>query len=95
MIISDLNYLENTSEEVIGGFDFTATKNVAIVANINENININKNVNSNLNISGFLATAETQATATGNAAVAEVFSFTTAGGGVAAANGLSISAAKP
>ncbi|MEH1968580.1 hypothetical protein [Nostoc sp.] len=94
MIISDLNYLENTSEEVIGGYDFTASKNVAIVANITETINISKNVTSNLNLSGYLATAEGQAYAVGNATVAEVYSFSTAGNGSSAANSLSISAAK-
>lgn len=39
MIISDLNYLENTSEEIFGG----------IGVNINSNFSLNKTVTANVN----------------------------------------------
>jgi hypothetical protein len=39
MIISDLNYLESTSEDIFGG----------IGVNINSNFNLNKNVVANVN----------------------------------------------
>ncbi len=94
MIISDLNYLENTSEEVLGGFTFTATKNVNIVANINETVNIRKNVTANVVISGNIATAEGQATAFGNNTIAEVFSFTNTDGNSSAANSFAVSATR-
>ncbi len=91
MIISDLNYLENTSEEVLGGYTFTATKNINIVANINETVVIKKNVTSSVVLSGNLATAEGQATAFGNNTIAEVFSFTNTDEGSSAANSFSVS----
>jgi len=97
MIISDLNYLENTSEEVLGGtsstgsFKVTAIKKVNIVADINENLNIKKNVNSNVVLKGNLATAETQATAFGPHTIAQVFSFTNTDAKSSSANGYSVS----
>ncbi|MEH2414191.1 hypothetical protein [Nostoc sp.] len=97
MIISDLNYLENTSEEVLGGtsstgsFNVAAIKNVAIVADVNEKFNINKNVKSNVVIKGSLATAETQATAFGPNTIAQVFSFTNTDVNSSSANGFSVS----
>ncbi|MBG1265062.1 hypothetical protein [Nostoc sp. WHI] len=92
MIISDLNYLENTSEEVLGGFSFVATKNVAIVIKVNETIVINKNVTSNVKLVGSVATAEGQATASGNNTLAEVFSFTDTTPKSSSSNSLAISA---
>ena len=96
MIISDLNYLENTSEEVLGGntASFTARKNVSIVVRVNEAININKNVKANVQINGNVATAEGQATAFGNNTLAEVFSFTNTDKNSSAANSFSTSATK-
>ncbi|MGF1935086.1 MAG: hypothetical protein RM347_011885 [Nostoc sp. ChiQUE02] len=78
MIISDLNYLENTSEEVIGGATFTANKNVNIVVNVNEKINITKNITSYVSLTGNVATAESGATAFGNNTLAESFGFANA-----------------
>ena len=92
MIISDLNYLENTSEEVLGGFSFVATKNVAIVIRVNESIVINKNVTSVVNLRGSVATAEGQATASGNNTLAEVFSFADTTANSSSANSLAVSA---
>ncbi|MEH1860420.1 MAG: hypothetical protein V7L21_21015 [Nostoc sp.] len=54
MIISDLNYLENTSEEVIGGtFTFF------------ENLFVKKTVTSTFKATGNLGTSEGSANATG------------------------------
>ncbi len=69
MIISDLNYLENTSEEIFGGrgininSTFTLNKNVAANVNINENFNKNFNANTagiNGNVAEVLGTADAQ-----------------------------------
>lgn len=95
MIISDLNYLEVATEEVVGGFAFTATKTVNIGVVVTETININKTVNSTVNITGNLATAESGATALGNNSLAEAFAFTFTGNGTSAANAFSVSATKP
>ncbi|MEH1901929.1 MAG: hypothetical protein V7L04_11075 [Nostoc sp.] len=92
MIISDLNYLEITSEEVLGGYNFVATKNVNIVANLTETVNINKNVKSTVTVKGNLANSESQATALGNNTLAETFGFTNTDSNSSAANSLSISA---
>jgi len=69
MIISDLNYLENTSEEILGGRGtninnfYTATKTV--VATVNETFT--KTVTTNLNgIQGNTAELVVSADATGN-----------------------------
>ena len=43
MIISDLNYLENTSEEIFGG------RGVEITSNFNLNKNVSANVNESFN----------------------------------------------
>ncbi|MBN3909475.1 MAG: hypothetical protein HWQ35_23900 [Nostoc sp. NMS1] len=96
MIISDLNYLENTSEEILGGVLFTATKAVLIGVVINESLNISKSINSNVIATGSAATAEGQANATGNGTVAQVYSFTNTDAYNASANSFSVSAtAKP
>ncbi|MEH2291931.1 hypothetical protein [Nostoc sp.] len=92
MIISDLNYLENTSEEVLGGYTFFATKNVDIRAYIHENVNINKAVNSAANVRGNLANSETQATAFGPNTLAETTGFTNTTTNSSAANSLAVSA---
>ncbi|MEH2359016.1 hypothetical protein [Nostoc sp.] len=92
MIISDLNYLEITSEEVLGGYTFTAVKNIAIADNRNETIAINKNVNSVANIRGNLANSETQATAFGPNTLAETTGFTNTTTNSSAANSLATSA---
>ncbi|MGJ5628339.1 hypothetical protein [Nostoc sp. CALU 1950] len=96
MIIADLNYLEITSEEVIGGTfgygygDFDIDKDVDIDIDINEDLNIDKNVDVDVNISGNLATAESGATALGNNSFAETFAFTFTNDGVASSNSLSV-----
>ncbi|MDF5738400.1 MULTISPECIES: hypothetical protein [unclassified Nostoc] len=92
MIIYDLNYLEITSEEVFGGYDFVATKNIAIVATLNETINVDKSVNSVATVKGNLANSESQATALGNNTLAETFGFTNTDSNSSAANSLSLSA---
>lgn len=96
MIIADLNYLEITSEEVLGGFgfgygDFDIDKDVDIDIDIDEDLDIDKNVDVTVDISGNLATAESGATALGNNSFAETFAFTFTSDGVASANALSIS----
>ena len=60
MIISDLNYLENTSEEVIGGFNSSSS------FNLKEKLTVTKTVVSNLTVKGNLATSEGDANATGS-----------------------------
>ncbi len=93
MIISDLSYLDNVAEEqVVGGFSFSANKNVDISIGVNETINIDKNVTSVVSISGNLATAESGATAFGNNTIAEAFGFTYTDAGSSAANAFSVSA---
>ncbi|MEH1867928.1 MAG: hypothetical protein V7K69_23425 [Nostoc sp.] len=67
MIISDLNYLENTSEEVIGG---TTSRNVY------ETIRINKYVSSYFKAVGNLATSISDATASGHNTLAETYNAT-------------------
>ncbi len=95
MIIADLNYLENTSEEVLGGFGFSEYKNVDINIDIDETVDINKDVDVTVSISGNLATAESGATALGNNTLAESFAFTYTSSGVSASNALSVSATYP
>jgi hypothetical protein len=92
MIISDLSYLENVEEQVVGGFSFSAFKNVDINVDVDETIDITKNVKSTVNISGNLATAESGATAFGNNTLAESFAFTYTDDGSSAANAFSVSA---
>lgn len=92
MIISDLSYLENVAEEqVVGGFSFTAFKNVDINVDVDETINIDKDVTADVDISGNLATAESGATAFGNNTLAESFAFTYTDSGSSAANAFSVS----
>ena len=92
MIISDLSYLENVAEEqVVGGFSFTADKNVNIDVDIDETIDITKNVVSTVSITGNLATAESGATAFGNNTLAESFAFTYTDDGSSASNAFSVS----
>jgi hypothetical protein len=69
MIISDLNYLENTSEEILGGrgtnIDNFFRTNKIVNANVNETFN--KTINTNLNgIQGNVAELVVSADATGN-----------------------------
>ncbi|AVH71034.1 hypothetical protein [Nostoc sp. 'Lobaria pulmonaria (5183) cyanobiont'] len=65
MIISDLNYLENTSEEVIGGFNRSSS------SNFNETLTVKKTVESNLTVKGNLATSEGDAQAIGSNTVTQ------------------------
>ena len=80
MKISDLNYLEVVSTEtektLAGGGDITF--NIAKDVNLNKvvNLNINKDVNVNVNIDDLLATAEADAEAFGQFALAEVDAYT-------------------
>jgi N-methylhydantoinase A/oxoprolinase/acetone carboxylase beta subunit len=64
MIISDLNYLENTSEEIIGGLGgtFTVAKNVGAVVNLA----YTQSTNVSANVSGNTAGVTGTANATGN-----------------------------
>jgi hypothetical protein len=69
MIISDLNYLENTSEEILGGrgtnIDNFFRTNKIVNANVNETFN--KTINTNLNgIQGNTAELVVSADADGN-----------------------------
>lgn len=65
MIISDLNYLENTSEEIFGGY----AVNFGVVKNVGATVNqtYTQNTTSNANITGYTAIATGVANATGNA----------------------------
>ncbi|MEH2383012.1 MAG: hypothetical protein V7K27_29685 [Nostoc sp.] len=92
MIISDLNYLEITSEEVVGGYSFVAEKAINIAANLVENVAINKNVNSAATVRGNLANSETQATAFGPNTLAETTGFTNTTPNSSASNSLAVSA---
>ncbi|MBW4565268.1 MAG: hypothetical protein KME32_30120 [Mojavia pulchra JT2-VF2] len=92
MIIADLNYLEVTTEEVLGGFSFSAEKDVDIDIDIDENIDINKNVDVTVDISGNIATAESGATAVGNNTLAESFAFTYTDGNTSSSNAFAVSA---
>ncbi|MEH2458497.1 hypothetical protein [Nostoc sp.] len=92
MIISDLNYLENTSEEVLGGYSFSAAKYVNINLSQFENLTINKNVNSTANVKGHVANSETQATAFGPNSAAETTGFTNTTPTSSASNSLATSA---
>ena len=92
MIISDLSYLENVAEEqVVGGFSFTANKDVDIDVVVTETIDIKKDVDAVVDISGNLATAESGATAFGNNTLAESFAFTYTDDGSSASNAFSVS----
>lgn len=71
MIISDLNYLESTSAEVLGGrginINSTFALNKAVNANVNINENFNKNFNANTSgINGNVAEVLGSADAQGN-----------------------------
>jgi hypothetical protein len=60
MIISDLNYLEASSEEVLGGFLLVPNvkRSEKVDIDINEKFNIDKNVKSNALVKGNLGTAQ-------------------------------------
>lgn len=92
MIISDLNYLENTSEEILGGSTFTAVKNVNIAVNVNEVVNIKKNVTSVVSLTGNVATSESGATAFGNNTLAESFGFANADANSSSSNAFAVAA---
>ncbi|MBD0387631.1 MAG: hypothetical protein ICV54_14205 [Nostoc sp. C3-bin3] len=69
MIISDLNYLENTSEEILGGrgTDIRNFFRTDKVVNANVNETFTKTINTNLNgIQGNVAELVVSADATGN-----------------------------
>ena len=93
MIISDLNYLEDTTEQVLGGdraWDVDINKDVTIT--IDETLDINKDVYSNVNVDDNLAYAQGDANADGNNGIAEVFVFTYTGPNQAHASGSAFSA---
>ena len=92
MIINDLTFMESVAEEVVGGFSFTAEKDVDIDVNVDEDIDINKDVDVTVDISGNLATAEAGATAFGENTLAEAFAFTYTDDFTSAANAFSVSA---
>ena len=80
MNISDLNYLEvvnsETGKTLAGGGDITF--NITKVVNLDKDVtlDINKNVDVNVNIDDLLATAEADAEAFGEFALAEVDAYT-------------------
>jgi hypothetical protein len=92
MIISDLNYLENTSAEILGGATFVAKKKVDIVVNVNEVIKIDKNITSVVSLVGNAATSESGATATGNNTLAESFGFANADPNSSSSNAFAVAA---
>jgi hypothetical protein len=81
MIISDLNYLENTSEEVIGGTS----------RYFYENINIYKSASSYFYAVGNLATSISDAEAVGNNTLAETYNSTKTTPNSSKAHGESVS----
>ena len=87
MIVYDLNYLENTSEEVLGGYS-------APFLNINETVNVSKSVNVNLNIKGNLAGATAGADAYGSNTLAETATSTYTTNGYSGAGSSSLSGTK-
>ena len=92
MIINDLTFMESVAEEVVGGFSFTAEKDVDIDVLVTETIDIDKDVDVDVDISGNLATAEAGATAFGENTLAEAFGFTYTDDGTSAANAFSVAA---
>jgi hypothetical protein len=81
MIISDLNYLENTSEEVIGGTS----------RYFSEYINIYKSAWSNFYAVGNLATSVSNADAVGNNTLAETYNSTYTSPNSSSAHGEAVS----
>lgn len=93
MIISDLNYLEVATEEVVGGgFNFDVSKDVDINVDVVETVFIDKLIVSDADIFDNVATAEASANAEGNDTLAEAFSFTYTNSNYSAANAFSVSA---
>jgi hypothetical protein len=69
MIISDLNYLENTSEEIFGGRGININSQFNLDKRVNANVNVNENFNKtfsanlgglNGNVAEVLGTADAQ-----------------------------------
>ncbi|MBU7583731.1 MAG: hypothetical protein KAF91_12600 [Nostoc sp. TH1S01] len=93
MIISDLNYLEVATEEVVGGgFDFDVSQTVFIDVTVNETVDITKHVDVSVSLDDNLATAEASANAEGRRSLAETFTATYTNSVYSAANSYSVSA---
>jgi hypothetical protein len=79
MIINDLNYFEDASEEVFGGRGFKSNTNINTTAVLDKKITetINKNVKVTLNLPGQIAEATAVADVYGfNKAIASTYTVT-------------------
>jgi len=91
MIISDLNHVESISEttSVLGGFSLgNDYSNVYF----NENFNLNKYINSNVFVYGHVATAESDASASGYGSLTQTFNNAVTGPYSSSSSGTSIAA---
>ncbi|MBV9387383.1 MAG: hypothetical protein JOZ78_13250 [Chroococcidiopsidaceae cyanobacterium CP_BM_ER_R8_30] len=92
MIISDLNYLEDVSQEtkIVGGFS-------SDYANVyfRESVDIDKNVNQDVDISGQFASSESNASAYGQNTLSETFQNAYVYPYGTASNGTAIAASAP
>jgi hypothetical protein len=78
---------DDSAQNVSGGFNSAFGRVV-----FDEFFNVDKRLDSDVRVRGYLATAESDARATGSGAVAQIFTFTETDSRSASAQGTSISA---
>jgi hypothetical protein len=92
MIISDLNYLQTSNEEIIGGRGKGFKFDKKIKTDVQVKLDIKKDIDAKVDIKGNLADAEAYADAKGKNSLAETLTVTYASGHSSSAYSGSVSA---